>query len=70
MGQFSDMQLELQRRRQHDQDQDRMRRAADEADVVIETPRHLKLRSPNGTYFIISVDNAGVLSTTAAGTTL
>ncbi len=45
-------------------------RAATEADVVIDGPRRLMLRSPDGTYWAVSVDNAGALATTNMGTTL
>jgi hypothetical protein len=39
-------------------------------DVVIDNGRALKLRSPNGTYFGLVVDNAGALSTVSLGTSL
>ena len=42
----------------------------DAEDVVIETPRRLLLRSPNGTYWSIGVTNAGVLTATNVGTSL
>ena len=35
------------------------------ADMEIVAPQRLILRSPNGTRYVISVDNAGVLSATA-----
>ena len=48
----------------------RDQRQAAEADVVIDGPRALKLRSPNGTYYALVVDDAGVLSTVNVGTSL
>ncbi len=39
-------------------------------DQVVEFPRRLLLRSPNGTYFAITVDNAGALSAINVGTKL
>ncbi len=39
-------------------------------DLVVEFPRRLLLRSPNGTYFAITVDNAGALSAINVGTKL
>ena len=35
------------------------------ADVEIVAPQRLVLRSPDGTKYVISVDNSGVLSATA-----
>lgn len=52
---------------------DRAERAssdADQTDVVIEYPRRLMLRSPNGHFWAIGVDNAGALTTTDMGTSL
>ena len=36
-----------------------------QADIEIVDPQRLILRSPNGTRYVISVSNAGVLSATA-----
>ncbi len=38
--------------------------------IVIEHPRRLYLRAPNGTYWEVSVGNTGILSTTNVGGTL
>lgn len=57
--------------RQVREEMDRMRRNQrdqNEGDVIIEYPRRLLLRSPNGKYWAISVSNAGVLSASDAGT--
>ena len=40
-----------------------------EGDVIIDG-RKLKLRSPDGTYWSVQVDNTGALSTTNEGTSL
>lgn len=42
----------------------RRSRANEDADVVIDGDRRLLLRSPDGTYFELTVDNAGALGTT------
>lgn len=62
-----------------DRDFDRVRREGEETarsverlqgeDVVIEFPRRLKLRSPDGTYWILGVDDTGALTTENAGVT-
>lgn len=39
-------------------------------DVVIDYNRRLMLRSPNGHYWAVTVDNAGALSTVDMGTSL
>lgn len=41
-----------------------------EEDVIIEHPRRLMLRSPDGHFWLLGVDNAGALTTTDMGTTL
>ncbi len=41
-----------------------------DSDAVIETPRRLMLRSPDGHYWALTVDNAGVLGTVDMGTAL
>ena len=49
-----------------------MRRDAERVlveDVVIEHPRRLLLRSPDGTYWAVGVGDDGVLSTTNMGPT-
>lgn len=50
--------------------QGRRQRDLEEGDIVIEEPRRLLLRSPNGTYFTLSVDDAGALTATDVGTKL
>ncbi len=52
------------------EDQRRGLRAVQEEDVIVELPRRLLLRSPNGTFFAITVDDAGVVSALNVGTTL
>ncbi|AYJ85779.1 hypothetical protein D3Y57_07070 [Sphingomonas paeninsulae] len=52
------------------QTNDRAARDALESDVVLDGPRRLMLRSPNGTYFSVTVDNAGALHTVNLGTSL
>lgn len=42
----------------------RKTRALEDADVIIDGDRRLVLRSPDGTYFKLTVDNAGALGTT------
>ena len=42
----------------------------DQADVVVETPRRLMLRSPDGHYWALTVSNAGALGTVDMGTSL
>lgn len=44
--------------------------AGEVEDVVVETPRRLLLRSPDGHYWAIAVTNAGALTATDVGTTL
>lgn len=56
--------------RQVREEMDRMRRNQrdqNEGDLIVEYPRRLLLRSPNGKYWAISVSNAGVLSASDAG---
>ncbi|MCP3735619.1 hypothetical protein M9979_12120 [Sphingomonas sp. RP10(2022)] len=55
------------RLRQRLDEGDRARSRAKREDVVIEDPRRLFLRSPNGTYFGITVSDAGVLTATNMG---
>jgi len=50
--------------------QARAQRGAEEGHVIIDGARELKIRSPNGTYWGIRVDNAGALSTVDLGSTL
>lgn len=50
--------------------QQRQAAADAQEDVVIDGERRLLLRSPNGTYFGLTVDNAGALSTVNLGTSL
>lgn len=46
---------------------DRQRRVDIEADQIFEHPRRLILRSENGHYWQLTVDNAGALHTTDLG---
>jgi hypothetical protein len=41
-----------------------------DSDTVIETPRRLMLRSPDGHYWALTVSNAGVLGAVDMGTAL
>lgn len=51
-------------------DLDRRVGQVEQADVLCEGGRRLILRSPNGHFWSVGVDNAGVLTTTDMGTTL
>ena len=53
--------LERQRRKQ---------REIEEADIVVEHPRRLLLRSPNGSYWALAVADNGTLTATDAGSRL
>jgi hypothetical protein len=68
MSGYQDFQRDNDRLRQRADANDRTRNRDNQADVVIEDPRRLFLRSPNGTYFSVSVDDAGTLSTVNMGT--
>ena len=48
----------------------REQRRADAQPVVVSPEHALYIRSPNGTYFSLAVDDAGVLSTVSVGTSL
>ena len=67
MGAFADQQRDTNRLRQRADEADRSRDREKREDVVIEDPRRLFLRSPNGTYFAITVDDTGKLSATNMG---
>lgn len=67
MSAFQDQQRDTGRLRQRADQTDRERTRDLKSDVVIEDPRRLFLRSPDGTYFALSIDNAGVLSATNMG---
>lgn len=43
---------------------------ANEEDIIVEHPRRLFLRSPNGHFWLLGVDNSGALTTTDMGTSL
>lgn len=45
-------------------------RRASEEDVIIEHPRRLFLRSPDGHFWQLGVDNAGTITATDVGTSL
>lgn len=70
MSRYEQIAQDLQRQRDRLDSADRKRRQDVEGDVVIDGPRRLLLRSPNGTYFSIGVSDAGVLTTTNMGTRL
>ncbi|WP_294138345.1 hypothetical protein [Sphingomonas sp.] len=67
MSAFSDQQRDAGRLRQRLDETDRSRSREKREDVVIEDPRRLFLRSPNGTYFGITVSDAGVITATNMG---
>lgn len=52
------------------EEQERRRRQAQQEDVRIENGRRLILRSPNGNFWSITVDDAGALTATDLGPTL
>lgn len=68
MSGYQDFQRDNDRLRQRADASDRTRSRDNQADVVIEDPRRLFLRSPNGTYFAVTVNDAGALSTVNMGT--
>lgn len=67
MSAFSDQQRDTNRLRQRVDAGDKARDRQQREDVTIEDPRRLFLRSPNGTYWQVSVSDAGVLITTNMG---
>lgn len=67
MSSYADNQQDTNRLRQRADATDRARDREKREDVVIEDPRRLFLRSPNGTYFGISVTDAGVVTATNMG---
>ena len=67
MSAFSDQQRDTNRLRQRVDAGDKARDRQQREDVTIEDPRRLFLRSPNGTYWQVSVSDAGVLTTTNMG---
>ena len=67
MSAFSDQQRDAGRLSQRLDETDRSRSREKREDVVIEDPRRLFLRSPNGTYFGITVSDAGVITATNMG---
>lgn len=67
MSAFSDQQRDTGRLRQRLDDNDRARDREKREDVVIEDPRRLFLRSPNGTYWQIGVTDAGAITVTNMG---
>lgn len=68
MSSFADNQRDTNRLRQRADETDRARSREKGEDVVIEDPRRLFLRSPNGTYWQIGVNDAGALTTINMGT--
>lgn len=67
MGAFQDQQRDTNRLRQRVDAGDKARDRQQREDVTIEDPRRLFLRSPNGTYWQVTVSDAGVLTTTNMG---
>ncbi|MGW8135375.1 hypothetical protein ACWGNZ_07025 [Sphingomonas zeae] len=67
MSAFSDQQRDTNRLRQRVDAGDKARDRQQREDVTIEDPRRLFLRSPNGTYWQVTVSDAGVLTTTNMG---
>jgi hypothetical protein len=67
---FQDQQRDANRLRQRADESDRARARDLQNDVVIDGPRRLLLRSPGGTYFAVTVSDAGVLSTVNMGSKL
>lgn len=47
---------------------DQERRVADERDVVIQHPRRLTLRSPNGHFWSVQISDTGAISAVDIGT--
>ena len=70
MSGFQDQQSDTNRLRQRADESERRATAAAQEDVVIEYPRRLCIRSANGTFWQVSVTDAGVMSTTNVGTSL
>lgn len=70
MSIISDLRQEQERNRVRTEEANRRQRNAAMEDLIVEVPRLLKLRSPNGTYFALHVDDAGVLSTVNMGSSL
>lgn len=70
MNAFRTLQQEQQLQRVRNEETDRRARLQSAADVVIEAPRSLKLRSPDGTYWGLVVDDSGNLSTVNMGSSL
>lgn len=65
-----DRDRETERLRRRIDEGDRARDRQSQEDVVVEDPRRLFLRSANGTFFALRVDDAGNLSTVNMGTSL
>jgi hypothetical protein len=68
MSAFSDQQRDTNRLRQRVDAGDKALDRSKREDVVVEDPRRLFLRSPNGTYWQISVTDAGAITATNMGT--
>lgn len=67
MSSFQDQQRDTNRLRQRADETDRARTREAKTDVVIEDARRLFLRSPNGTYFAVTVTDAGALEAVNMG---
>jgi hypothetical protein len=70
MTDFNDLQRDSGRLRQRVDAGDRAARRAAQEDVIVEYPRRLLLRSPDGTFFAIGVADNGTLTATNMGQTL
>lgn len=62
-----DQQQDTNRLRQRADEADRRASRAAREDLIVEMPRRLFMRSPNGTYWQVSVDDTGKLVTTNVG---
>ena len=52
------------------EDQRKRQRQQEDGDVIVEYPLRLMLRSPHGTFWAVTVDDSGALSTVNMGTSL
>lgn len=61
---------DIQRHRQRLDQLDRAREKDAQSDIIVEFPRRLLIRSPDGHYWAVTANNSGVLVTTDMGTSL
>jgi hypothetical protein len=69
-GRFTGSQLDERRARAALDDHEQRLRQAEDNDVLIGDGRRLIVRSPNGHFWNLTVNNAGVISATDMGTTV